>query len=371
MIKFLDLKRVNKAYANQIKEATNRVIDSGWYLSGQEVESFENEFSEFIDVKYTVGVGNGLDALRIILQAYIELGEMEEGDEVIVPANTYIASILAINDNRLKPVLVEPDIETYNIDPDLIEESITDKTKAIMIVHLYGQNAYTKKIGVLCEEYNLKLIEDAAQAHGAYYKDKRVGSLGDAAGFSFYPGKNLGALGNAGAICTNDEALAACCRALGNYGSQKKYYNKYQGYNSRLDEIQAAVLRVKLKGLDEDNQKRREVAHYYLNNIENAEIILPKIPGSALTFEDHVWHLFVVRTSNRKRFLEHLDQNGVASLIHYPVAPNKQVGYPGLHAYNLPITEEMHRQVVSLPISPVILENDINYICNIINGYAI
>src|SRR5690625_4390406 len=252
MIKFLDLKKINDAYNNQIKKATNRVIDSGWYLSGKEVELFEKEFSSYIGVKHTVGVANGLDALRIILRAYIEIGDMKEGDEIIVPANTYIASILAIMDNNLNPILVEPDIDTYNINPDLIEEHISEKTKGVMIVHLYGQNAYSDKMGELCEKYDLKLIEDAAQAHGAYYNNKRVGSLGDAAGFSFYPGKNLGALGDAGAICTNNTELAKVYRALGNYGSQKKYFNKYQGYNSRLDEIHAAIHRVKLKGLDEE-----------------------------------------------------------------------------------------------------------------------
>lgn len=353
MIKFLDLQKINRQYITEIKEATNRVIDSGWYLKGEQVEQFEKEFSSFVGVDHTVGVASGLDALKIILRAYIELGLMEEGDEVIVSANTYIASILSIIDSDLKPVLVEPDIDTYNINPDRIEEQITDKTSAIMIVHLYGQNAYTEKIGRICEKHDLILIEDAAQAHGAYHKEQRIGSLGDAAGFSFYPGKNLGALGDAGAICTDNEEVAECCRALGNYGSQKKYYNKYQGYNSRLDEIQAAVLRGKLEYLDKDNQKRREIAEKYLKNITNPNVVLPKSSISALTSNDHVWHLFVVRTQNREELINHLDEKGIQTLIHYPIPPNKQEGYPELHHYNLPITEKIHREVVSLPISPV------------------
>ncbi|MEX2409762.1 MAG: DegT/DnrJ/EryC1/StrS family aminotransferase [Candidatus Paceibacterota bacterium] len=372
-IKFLDLQKINKVYADEIKEATNRVIDSGWYLTGKEVESFETEFSSYVGVKHTVGVANGLDALRIILRAYIEMGVIKEGDEIIVPANTYIASILAITDNNLKPVLVEPDINTYNIDSDLIEEHITQRTKGIMIVHLYGQNAYTEKIGEVCEKYNLKLIEDAAQAHGAYYKDKRVGSLGDAAGFSFYPGKNLGALGDAGAICTDNTELAEVCSTLGNYGSQKKYYNKYQGYNSRLDEIQAAILRVKLKGLDEDNQRRSEIADYYLKNITNSNIILPQTQSqtstSALTSKNHVWHVFVVRVTDRPSFIEHLEAHEVGTLIHYPIPPNKQEGYPSLQNYSLPITEKIHKEVVSLPISPVMSQKETEAVVSAVNSY--
>lgn len=369
MIKFLDLKKITDAYSSEIKEATNRVIDSGWFLSGKELELFEKEFSTYVDVDHTVGVANGLDALRIILRAYIEMGVMNEGDEIIVPANTYIASILAVTDNDLKPVLVEPDINTYNIDPELIEEHISENTKGIMIVHLYGQNAYTEKIGQLCEKYDLKLIEDAAQAHGAYYRKKRVGSLGDAAGFSFYPGKNLGALGDAGAICTNDNKLAEICGALGNYGSQKKYFNKYQGYNSRLDEIQAAVLRVKLKGLDEDNQRRREIAAYYLKNISNADITLPQYSNSVLTSKNHVWHVFVVRVADRTSFMHHLEEHGVGTLIHYPIPPNKQKGYPELHEYKLPITEKIHEEVVSLPISPVMSDKEVEKVVKAVNLY--
>lgn len=370
MIKFLDLKKMNDVYASEIKEATNRVIDSGWYLKGQEVEAFEDEFSTYVGVQHTVGVANGLDALRIILRAYIERGEMQEGDEVIVPANTYIATILAIKDNNLKPVLVEPDLKTFNIDPDLIEQHISEKTKVVMIVHLYGQNAYSEEIGELCNKYDLKLIEDAAQAHGAYYKDKRVGSIGDAAGFSFYPGKNLGALGDAGAITTNDGELAEICRALGNYGSQKKYHNKYQGYNSRLDEIQAAVLRVKLKGLDRDNQNRRKIADCYLKYIDNDKVTLPQVTNSVLKAKNHVWHLFVVRTNERESLIERLENHGVGTLIHYPIAPNKQEGYPEIQYYELPITEKIHREVVSLPISPVLTTNEANLVTETVNSYA-
>lgn len=368
MIKFLDLQKMNEVYADQIKEATEKVVDSGWYLTGKEVKSFENEFSNFVGSKQSIGVANGLDALRIILRAYMEMGDMNEGDEIIVPANTYIASILAITDNNLKPVLVEPDIKSYNIDPDLIEQHISEKTKGIMIVHLYGQNAYTDKIGELCNRHGLKLIEDAAQAHGAYYKDQRVGSLGEAAGFSFYPGKNLGALGDAGAICTDNAELAEICRALGNYGSQKKYYNKYQGFNSRLDEIQAAILRVKLKGLDEDNQRRREIADYYLENIVNPFIILPKIESPVSTNTSHVWHLFVVRVKNRESFMRHMHENGVQTLIHYPIPTHRQKAFKEWNNRSYPFSEQIHKEVVSLPISPVMLNYEVNKVANTVNS---
>ncbi|MEP2448777.1 MAG: DegT/DnrJ/EryC1/StrS family aminotransferase [Balneola sp.] len=370
MIKFLDLQKINAKYAEEIKNAVNHVIDSGWYLLGKEVQAFENEFSDYIGVKNTIAVANGLDALRIILRAYIELGYMSEGDEIIVPANTYIASILAIKDNNLTPVLVEPDINTYNINPDLIEEHISEKTKGIMIVHLYGQNAYSEKIGELCEKFDLKLIEDAAQAHGAYYKNMKVGSIGDASGFSFYPGKNLGALGDAGAICTNNDELSDVCRALGNYGSEQKYYNKYQGYNSRLDEIQAAILRIKLKHLDQDTQRRNEIACYYLNNIDNPHVVLPKVDESDQKLRTHVWHLFVVRVSNRENFIHYLEDAGIQTLIHYPIAPNKQKGYPKLQNYTLPITEKIHNEVVSLPISPVMTDKEVETVVDAINYYG-
>lgn len=365
MIKFLDLQKINQQYSPEIKEAAKRVIDSGWYLKGNEVELFEDAFSKYIGVSHTVGVASGLDALRIILRAYIELGYMDTGDEVIVPANTYIASILAITDNQLKPVLVEPDISTYNINPELIEEKITGKTKAIMLVHLYGRNAYTEKIGELCNKYNLKLIEDAAQAHGAYYKNKRIGALGDAAAFSFYPGKNLGALGDAGAICSDDEELVEVCKAFGNYGSEKKYYNKFQGYNSRLDEIQAAVLRVKLKGLDNDNKKRRKVANYYLSGIKNPSIILPASGKET----EHVWHLFVISAKERNKLRQYLRDKGVETLIHYPVPIHKQEAYPDWNQLSFPVTEKIHDEILSLPISPIIGLEQIDQVVNCLNDF--
>lgn len=370
-VPFLNLRDLNQPYEAEIQKAIDRVVKSGWYLLGDEVSNFENEFSGYIGVSHVVGVANGLDALRIILRAYIEMGVMSEGDEVIVPGNTYIASILAITDNSLKPVLVEPDIETYNIDPDLIEEKITEKTKAIMIVHLYGQNAYTEKISDLCDKYNLKLIEDAAQAHGAYFEYQRVGSLGDAGGFSFYPGKNLGALGDAGAISTNDAELAEVCRALGNYGSQKKYYNKYQGYNSRLDEIQAAVLRVKLKWIDEDNQRRREIANQYLEKISHPDIFLPQLSKPVLKANNHVWHLFVIRTKNREQLIKHMDESGIGTLIHYPIPPYKQEGYPEIREYSLPVTEKIHREVLSIPMSPVMKTNQVEKVINVLKNWVI
>jgi len=366
MIKFLNLKKINDQYETELLKAANKVISSGWYLLGDKTKRFEQEFSEFIGVSNTIGVANGLDALRIILRAYIEMGVMSEGDEIIVPANTYIASILAIADNNLKPVMVEPDIKTYNIDPDLIEEQISERTKGIMLVHLYGQNAYSNKIGDLCKKYGLKLIEDAAQSHGAYFGENRVGSLGDAAGFSFYPGKNLGAFGDAGAICTDDDELAETCRTLGNYGSQEKYLNKYKGYNSRLDEIQAAMLSVKLKYLDDDNQKRRIIAEYYLENIKNDKVILPTVVSNP---QSHVWHLFVVRVKDRERFSTYLQKEGIQTLIHYPLAPNKQEGYPELHDTSTPITEKIHNEVISIPISPVLSEEEVKFIADVINNY--
>ena len=291
MIKFLDLQKINQQYSEEIKDELNRVFDSGWYLQGKENESFEENYSNYIGTKHTIGVANGLDALRLIVRAYIEMGIIQEGDEIIVPANTYIASILAITDNRLKPVFVEPDINTYQIDDSLIEQAITSKTKAIMIVHLYGQCAYTEKIGELCKKYNLKLIEDNAQAHGCLFKGKKTGSLGDAAGHSFYPGKNLGALGDGGAVTIDNDDLADVIRSLANYGSSKKYVSEFQGLNSRLDEIQAAILSVKLKYLDQDTQRRKEIAKYYIENIKHSDIILPQIKD----WNAHVFHLFPVR----------------------------------------------------------------------------
>ena len=364
-IKFLDLQKINARDAAEIKEAVNRVIDSGWYLLGNEVKSFEKEFGAYCGVKYCIGVANGLDALRLIFKAYMELGQLLEGDEVIVPANTYIASILSISDNRLKPVLVEPNINTFNLDEELIENAITSKTKAILLVHLYGQNAMTDKIQALAKKHHLFIIEDSAQAHGACFKDKKVGNLGDASGFSFYPGKNLGALGDAGAVTTNNKELAATIRALANYGSDEKYINKYQGLNSRLDEIQAAVLRVKLKKIDQDITKRRAVATSYIAGIVNQQIILP----NNTELNTHVWHLFVIRNNNRDVLQQYLTDHGIQTLIHYPIPPHKQTAYVGWNTLSFPITEKIHQEVISLPIGPVMNKKEINEVIRVLNLY--
>jgi dTDP-4-amino-4,6-dideoxygalactose transaminase len=389
VIDFLNLNAIHEPYADELHEAVHRVVDSGWYLFGEEVDVFESEFSAYTGVEHTVGVGSGLAALRIILRAYKEMGEMSDGDEVIVPANTYIASILGVTDNDLMPVLVEPDPRSYNIDPARIEKHITERTEAVMIVHLYGQNAYTEEIGRLCNEHDLKLIEDAAQAHGAYYRNQRVGSLGDAAGFSFYPGKNLGALGDAGSICTDDAELAECCRTLANYGSQEKYKNKYQGYNSRLDEIHAAALRVKLRYLDQQNQARREVAQHYLEKIEHPNVTLPTVfnfndQSSAVGREtvnpeqdpvtevsSHVWHLFVVRHSHRENFRQYLGDEGVQTIIHYPIPPHKQEAYSEWNNKSFQITENIHDEVLSLPMGPHISEKEASIVANIINTFHV
>src|ERR1035437_6326804 len=369
MIKFLDLQKINAQYATELKEATARVIDSGWYLLGNELNSFEKNLAEYIGVKHAIGVANGLDALRLILRAYIEMGVMQEGDEVIVPANTYIASILAISDNRLKPVLVEPDINTCNLDISLIEKHITSRTKAIMVVHLYGRVCWSEELEVIAKKYKLKVIEDNAQSIGAqftpcntvqntesYRAPQKTGSLGDAAGFSFYPGKNLGALGDAGAVTTNDDELAITIRALANYGSKQKYVHEFQGLNSRMDEIQAAVLDVKLRYLDIENQRRREIAQYYCENINNENIILPttNYQLSTTDYEEHVWHLFVIRTSKRDQLQQYLTDNDVQTLIHYPIPPHKQGAYSASNDMSFPVTEIIHNEVLSLPMSPVL-----------------
>jgi len=362
MVKFLDLQQITRKYSEEIHEAVNRVIDSGWYLQGKENELFEQHYADYIGSKHAIGVANGLDALIWILRGYIELGVMQPGDEVIVPANTYIATILAITENGLKPVLVEPNIETYQIDESLIESAITPKTKAIMIVHLYGCCAYTERIGNICKRYGLKLIEDNAQAHGCIYNGKKTGSLGDAAGHSFYPGKNLGALGDAGAVTTDDDKLAFVIRALANYGSSKKYVFKYTGRNSRLDEIQAAVLDVKLKHLDEDIELRKQVAKCYIDNINHPDIILPKFDN----WDRHVFHLFPIRCHRRDELQQYLSDNGIQTIIHYPIAPHKQECYKDWNSMSFPITEKIHREELSLPISPCLLKNEILYISEII-----
>jgi dTDP-4-amino-4,6-dideoxygalactose transaminase len=366
MIKFLDLQKINLLHQQEIEERLLKVFRSGWYLLGEEVKLFEANLSAYIGCKHAIGVANGLDALRLILKAYIELGILREGEEVIVPANTYIASILAITDNKLVPVLVEPDIDTNTIDTTKIEAALTPKTKAIMIVHLYGRAVFPDELKALAQKHNLKIIEDNAQAIGAEWNGTKSGNLGDAAGFSFYPGKNLGALGDGGAVTTNDGTLAKTIRALANYGSEEKYINKYQGLNSRLDEIQAAVLDVKLKYLDAENDKRREVVHYYLENIANPEIILPFLPEKET---EHVWHLFVIRTRERDRLQQYLKDNGIQTLIHYPVPPYKQDAYPELHHLSLPITEQIHNEVLSLPVSPVMTNQDIKKVVETLNNY--
>lgn len=365
MIKFLDLHKITQKNAFEIKEAVNRVIDSGWFLLGNEVKQFEENFAIFCGVKHCIGVANGLDALRLIFKGYIELGIMEEGDEVIVPANTYIASILAVSDNRLKPVLVEPDINTYNLDSTKIEAAITAKTKAIMLVHLYGQCAYNRQIEEIAEKYNLKIVEDNAQSQGACYEGRVTGSLGDAAGNSFYPGKNLGALGDAGAVTTNDTELSKVVRALANYGSKVKYVNEYIGLNSRLDEIHAAVLDVKLRYLSEDTLLRKKIAKRYLREINNPKITLPYLQNE----DGHVWHLFVIRTENREVLQKYLADNGIQALIHYPIPPHHQIAYQEWNNLSFPITEQIHREVLSLPISPVLTMEEVEKVIDIINRY--
>lgn len=371
-IPFLSLKDVTALHGAEINESVTRVVNGGWYLQGKENEKFEADYAKFIGTKYCVGCANGLDALIWIFRAYIELGVMQPGDEVIVPANTYIATILSITENGLVPVLVEPKLNTLEIDDDLIEQHITQKTKAIAIVHLYGRCAYTDKIGALCKKYNLKLVEDNAQAHGCKYTDGRVtGSIGDATGHSFYPGKNLGALGDGGAVTTNDSELAAAIRALANYGSQKKYVFKYRGRNSRLDEIQAAVLDVKLKYLLEDNAHRKVVAHYYYEHINNPLISMPDL----LPDDQNAYHLFPILVSDGKRDALHdyLDQNGVGTVCHYPIAPHKQECYAkeewNIPQLSLPITERLADEELSLPIGPTISIDEVTQIVDLINKF--
>lgn len=370
-VPFLSLRDVTAKYKEEIHEAVLRVVDSGWYLQGKENEQFERHYADYIGTRYCIGCANGLDALIWIFRAYIELGVMQPGDEIIVPANTYIATILAITENGLKPVLIEPDPETLEIDDALIERAITAKTKAICIVHLYGRNACTQHILDLCRKYNLKLVEDNAQAHGCEFNGKKTGSLGDASGHSFYPGKNLGALGDAGAVTTNDEDLAKAIRALANYGSQRKYVFKYAGRNSRLDEIQAAILDVKLRHLDDDIKLRQQVAKYYYEHINNPLITLPK----RLLDTENVYHLFPILVAEGKRDALHnyLEQNGVGSVIHYPIPPHKQECY-AKESWNspqlsLPITERLAIEELSIPMSPCITKEQVEFVVKLINEY--
>lgn len=364
MIKFLDLQKINQQYANELKKVAAEVIDSGWYLLGERVKTFEKDLSDYIKVKHAIGVANGLDSLRLILRGYIELGILKEGDEVIVPANTYIASVLAITDNNLAPVFVEPDPNTYNLDISKIENHITIRTKAILVVHLYGRVCWSDELEAMAKKYQLKIIEDNAQAIGASWKGIKTGALGDVAGFSFYPGKNLGALGDAGAVTTKDDTLAQTIRALANYGSHVKYENKYKGLNSRLDEIQAAFLSVKLKYIDEENAYRRMVAKRYISEIKNTSILLPQSPEDE---NEHVWHLFVIQTKNRKLFQENCLNHNIQTLIHYPIPPHKQEAYQNFNHLSFPLTELIHNEVLSLPISPIISEEELKHVCKFLN----
>ena len=367
-IPFLSLKAVTALHGEEIQEAVSRVVDSGWYLQGGQNALFEKHYAAYVGTDYCVGCANGLDALIWIFRAYIELGVLKPGDEVIVPAHTYIATILAITENGLKPVLVEPRLASLEMDDDAIEAAVTDRTKALVIVHLYGRNAYSDKIGRLCEKYGLKLIEDNAQAHGCRVPDgRRTGSVGDAAGHSFYPGKNLGALGDGGAVTTNDPALAEAVRALANYGSEKKYVFKYAGRNSRLDEIQAAVLDVKLKYLDEDNAHRQAIARYYYDHISNPWIHLPE----RLEDAQNVYHLFPVLSPRRDELQAYLKDHGVGTLIHYPIPPHKQECYREFSQLRLPVTEKIALEELSIPIGPCISVDEAASVTSLINGFRV
>lgn len=359
MIKFLDLQQLNLGYQEQFQEKMRLVLDKGWFILGDEVKSFETNFANYCGSKHCIGVGNGLDALVLIFKTYIQLGKLQKGDEVIVPANTYIASILAILQADLVPVLVEPKLETYNINPDLIEEKITSKTKAILLVHLYGQLCEMDEIIGIGYKHDLLIIEDAAQAHGLIFKGSHTRA------FSFYPGKNLGALGDGGAITTNDDELARVLFSLRNYGSEKKYHNEFVGINSRLDELQAAFLNVKLPNLDADNDKRRSIAKRYLSEIKNDKIVLPTWDFS----NNHVFHLFVVRTENRNDLQDYLLKNGIETVIHYPIPSHKQKAFPEWNNLSFPITEKIHDEVLSLPISPIMTNDEVSIVIEILNKY--
>ena len=365
MISFLDLKKVNEQYQQELKDACSRVVDSGWYIMGKELESFESEFADYCGTEYAVGVANGLDALTLTLRAWKELGKLQDGDEVIVQANTYIASILAITENNLVPVLVEPDLESYNLSPANIKAAITDKTKAILPVHLYGLISPMPEIMSIAKRYDLLVLEDCAQSHGAKVSNRKCGNWGHAAGFSFYPGKNLGALGDAGAVTTNDPELASTLKALRNYGSHKKYENLFQGVNSRLDEIQAAMLRVKLRYLDKDTQHRRFLAENYIKEIDNPLIKLPKWHN----ITEHAFHLFVIQTEKRDELHKHLDKHGIQTLIHYPIPPHKQKAYEQFGEISLPGTEAIHESILSLPISPIMTLEELMKVATAINSY--
>ena len=364
MIKYLDLKRINDCHDMELRQAIDEVLQSGWYLKGEATHRFEQHYADFIGTKFCIGCANGLDALTLIFRAYKEMGIMKDGDEVIVPANTFIASILAITDNNLVPLMVEPDIKTLEIDDRLIEQAITTRTRAIMIVHLYGRCAYTDKIGELCKRYNLRLIEDNAQAHGCTFGSRKTGSLGDAAGHSFYPGKNLGALGDAGAVTTNDEELARVITALGNYGSHQKYVHDYAGRNSRIDELQAAMLDVKLKYLDTENQRRKQIASIYINKVKNPLIYIPQ------SERDCVWHIFPVFCERRDELKQYLGSHGVETQIHYPIPPHMQHCYSRWNSISLPVTERLSREELSLPCHQMMTDKDAEMIAEIINLFC-
>ena len=365
MIRYCDLKKINSLYGTELHEAMMRAVESGWYIHGNECSAFEMEFAQYCACKHCIGTGNGLDALTIILLAYKVLGTMSDGDEIIVPANTYIASILAIMQAGMKPVLCEPSPSTCNIDPQRIEELITARTRAIMAVHLYGQTAPMNEIAAIAKRHSLKVIEDAAQAHGATLDSRPTGSLGDAAGFSFYPGKNLGALGDGGAITTNDALLAETARAIANYGSHKKYVNRYKGMNSRLDEIQAAALRIKLQHLDRDNARRREIARRYIASIDNPHITLPKVED----YESHVFHIFAAMSPYREKLQEHLKNEGIETLIHYPIAPHRQEALKEYSHMSLPVTEKIHSEELSLPCNPAMSNEEVTHVIEAANRF--
>lgn len=366
MVNFLDLKSLNSKYRDGIITAITRVVDSGWYIMGKELSEFENEFANYNNVKHCIGVANGLDALVLVLRAWKEMGLLKTGDEVLVPSNTYIASILAVSENGLVPVLVEPDLESFNITINNIKEKITSRTKVILPVHLYGAACPMREITDFAKENNLLVLEDCAQAHGAAIEGKKVGSWGDASGFSFYPGKNLGALGDAGAITTNDDSLAEVLLALRNYGSHKKYENKYKGTNSRLDEMQAAILKIKLNFLDEENKKRRKIALKYIDGINNKRVTLPSLPTEIAA---HVWHLFVVRVSNRDQLQKYLLDNDIQTLVHYPIPPHHQKAYCEIKNSNLPVSELLHNEVISLPMDPTMTDESVNHVIDVLNRW--
>lgn len=364
-VKYFDLKQLNDSFEPKLTEAIQRVLNAGWYLLGSENEAFEKEFAAYCGAKHCIGVANGLDALTLVLNAWKEMGQLQEGDEVLVPANTYIATILSITRSGLKPILVEPDPKTFNLNPSLIEKKLSNRTRVLLPVHLYGQCAEMKSINDLALKYGLKVLEDAAQGHGSIYQGKRTGNLGDAAGFSFYPAKNLGCLGDGGCVTTNEDALAECVRVLANYGSSKKYINRYKGINSRLDELQAAILRVKLERLDVDNEKRRGIARRYLAEIQHQNIQLPEIKD----FQAANFHVFPIMSEQRNALQAYLNSKNIQTLIHYPIPPHKQEAFKEWNERSYPITESIHERILSLPISPMQAQEETDYVCQCINQF--